>query len=303
MEQETIETIKDSVAKRSKGEIESKTKKEFMNNQISTTSTSYNSNSNSNSTNIYDSKFSNSIVQNKVDENVPYKSMNIVPSNINSINNFIPNQHVQNNQLMLSKEYIINSFADQNATIYLQKQLRTISPKEIDDIIKILQGTFRDIIKNKNGNYFCTDLFKECNQEQRIKILNELYQTLSEDCLNNFSCHPIQALIERASSEIEYKLILYSFNDYNKLLLASLDPNGAYTIQKIIERIPNNYRVEFNFIFSSFIGFTSRKKYGIVTVKKFISETKIDSVTEQIMKFVEQNFMTLAVDKYANHLI
>ena len=160
MEQETIETIKDSVAKRSKGEIESKTKKEFMNNQISTTSTSYNSNSNSNSTNIYDSKFSNSIIQNRVDENVLYKSMNIVPSNINSINNFIPNHHVQNNQLMLSKEYIINSFADQNATIYLQKQLRTISPKEIDDIIKILQGTFREIIKNKNGNYFCTDLFK-----------------------------------------------------------------------------------------------------------------------------------------------
>ena len=303
MEQEIIEPTKDSVAKRSRGEIESKTKKEFMNNQISTTSTSYNSNSNSNSTNIYDSKFSNSIVQNKVDENVPYKSMNIVPSNINSINNFIPNQHVQNNQLMLSKEYIINSFADQNATIYLQKQLRTISPKEIDDIIKILQGTFREIIKNKNGNYFCTDLFKECNQEQRIKILNELYQTLSEDCLYNFSCYPIQTLIERANSEIEYKLILYSFNDYNKLLLASLDPNGAYTIQKIIERIPNNHRVEFNFIFSSFIGFTSRKKYGIVTVKKFISETKIESVTEQIMKFVEQNFMNLTVDQYANYLI
>ena len=39
---------------------------------------------------------------------------------------------------MLSKEYIINSFADQNATIYLQKQLRTISPKEIDNIINIL---------------------------------------------------------------------------------------------------------------------------------------------------------------------
>ena len=72
-----------------------------MNNQISTTSTSYNSNSNSNSTNIYDSKFSNSIIQNRVDENVLYKSMNIVPSNINSINNFIPNQHVQNNQPML----------------------------------------------------------------------------------------------------------------------------------------------------------------------------------------------------------
>ena len=69
-------------------------------------------------------------------------------------------------------------------------------------------------MKDKNGNYFCKDLFKECTQEQRIKILNEFFQTLSEDCINNYSCHPIQVLIEKAS--LEYKLILHSFNDYNK---------------------------------------------------------------------------------------
>ena len=304
MEEERIETEKDSVEKISKGEREGKSKKEFMNNQqISTTNTSYNSNSNLNSTNIYDSKISNSIIQNKDDENVPYKSTNIVSPNKNSINNFIQNQQVQNNQPMFSKEYILNAFKDQNSTIFLQNQLRTISIAEIYYIINQLKGIFREIMKDKNGNYFCNDLFKECTQEQRIDILNELSLTLSEDCLNKYSCHPIQTLIDRASNEIEYKLILISFNDYNKLLLASLDPNGAYTIQKIIERIPDRYRVEFNFIFSSFIGFTSRKKYGIVTVKKFISETRSDNVREQIMKFIEENFMNLAVDQYANYLI
>ena len=204
---------------------------------------------------------------------------------------------------MFSKEYILNAFKDQNSTIFLQNQLRTISIAEIYYIINQLKGIFREIMKDKNGNYFCNDLFKECTQEQRIDILNELSLTLSEDCLNKYSCHPIQTLIDRASNEIEYKLILISFNDYNKLLLASLDPNGAYTIQKIIERIPDRYRIEFNFIFSSFIGFTSRKKYGIVTVKKFISETKSDKVTEQILQFIKQNFSNLAVDQYANYLI
>ena len=117
-----------------------------------------------------------------------------------------PNQQVQNNQPMFSKEYILIALKDQNASIYLQKQLRIISQKDIDDIIKELQGTFRLIIKDKNGNYFCSDLFKECNQEQRIVILKELSLTLSEDCLNKYSCHPIQMLIDRASNEIEYKL-------------------------------------------------------------------------------------------------
>ena len=314
MDNEINETIKDSVERKiSKAEIQNKDKKEFMNTQqISTASTLYNSNANSK--NIFDSKYSvnsNSINQDKSDENQTQTSMSIVSSNnsfnpnsINSINNNIfPKNQIQNNLLMFNRQNIFNAFGDQNSTIYLQKQLRSISMKEIDYIIKELQGTFREIIKDKNGNYFCNDLFKECTQEQRIVILNELYQTLSEDCLNNYSCHPIQTLIERANNEMEYKLILYSFNDYNKLLFASLDPNGAYTIQKIIERIPDRYRAEFNFIFSSFIGFTSRKKYGIITVKKFISETKSDSVTEQIMKFIEENFLNLAVDQYANYLI
>ena len=71
----------------------------------------------------------------------------------------------------------------------------------------------------------------------------------------------------------------------------------------VIERIPDRYRTEFNFIFSSFIGYISRKKFGIVTVKKFISLTKNDSITDQILRFVVKNFMNLAIDQYANYLI
>ena len=197
----------------------------------------------------------------------------------------------------------MKSLIDQNQTIYLQKQIRIISKETIDYIIGQLQGIFREIMKNKNGNYFCKDLFKECDQEQRIKILTEIFLTLVDDCLNNYASHVIQTLIDRASSEYEYRLILSSFNDYNKLLLVSVHPNGAYTIQKIIEKIPDRYREEFNFIFSSFIGYTSRKKYGIETVKKFIVATKNELVREQIMMFVEKNFMNLAVDQYANYLI
>ena len=244
--------------------------------------------------------------ENDGDKNKDIASFRININNKIIKSNFIissDNNESINELGIFSKENILKAFTSTNVTIELQKKLRTINKEDIDYIINQLKGIFREIINDKNGNYFCNDLFKECNQEQRLEILNELYQTLSEDCLNHYSCYPIQTLIDRASSEIEYRYILYSFNDYNKLLLASLDPNGAYIIQKIIERIPDRYRTEFNFIFSSFIGYISRKKFGIVTVKKFISLTKNDSITDQILRFVVKNFMDLAVDQYANYLI
>ena len=217
----------------------------------------------------------------------------------NQIINYISPEITQ----IFSRENLLNSMLGTNQTIYLQKRLKGIGKNEIDYIIGQLQGIFREIMKNKNGNYFCSDLFKECDQEQRIKILKELSLTLVDDCLNNYSSHAIQTLIDNASSEYEYRIILSSFNDYYKLFNVSLDPCGAYTVQKIIERIPDRYREEFNFIFSSFIGFISRKKYGIVAVKKFILETKSEAITNQIMKLIHENFMDLAVDQYANYLI
>ena len=294
-----------------------------------TNNTSLNSNSDLNNT-VYSSNIN---VSNN-DEDMPKKNINLASSsmiintnnninyNINITNNVPFNQNInnqdiqmehqlqnilnQNNKNILSMFSIKNikiALQEQNKTIYLQKQLRSVGKEIIDYIITQLQGNFREIMKDKNGNYFCSDLFKECDQEQINKILQELSPSLAEDCLNNYSSHAIQTLIERASRESEYRLILTSFNDYNKLLYVCLHPCGAYTIQKIIERVPEKYREEFNFIFSSFISFISKKKYGIVTVKKFISGTRSDLVTEQVMKFVEGNFMSLAEDQYANYLI
>ena len=210
-------------------------------------------------------------------------------------NNFIP--------LIFSKKNFLDSLPYQPKMIYLQNELRKANNDTIVFIINELNGTYREIIKDKNGNYFISDLIKACEQKHRIKILEELSPTLSEDCLNCFATHPIQTLIDRSSSEIEYQYILISFNDYNKFLTASLDPNGAYTIKKIIERIPNRFRSEFNYIFCSFIGFTSKTKFGIITVKKFIACSQRDAINSQVMNFVRNNFMDLAANQYANYLI
>ena len=175
--------------------------------------------------------------------------------------------------------------------------------ENIDSIVKELKGLFRNIMKNKNGNYFCSDLLKVCNKTQRLKILTELSKTLSEDCTDEFGTHPIQNLIEMASSEEEYKLILASFNDFNNILMASLNQNGSFVVQKLIVHIPEQLRTEFNSIFVKLICILSRDMYGVCTVKKFIGYTKNDLMVKQILNTLMTNFVNISSNQYGNYLI
>ena len=224
-------------------------------------------------------------------------------NNLKNANTIFPNQNSQFSNIELNKKVIMSSMNDQKTVFILQKILNESKSTEIKLIVKELIGEYRKLILDKYGNFFCKDLFKICDQNERVTILKELSPTLSEDCCNNFGTHPLQALIEYSSTEEEYGLILYSFNDYNKLLLATTDPNGSYVIQKIIMRIPERFRANFNFLFSSFIGFVCKKKYGIVAVKKFIEFTRGENTTQQIMNAIKLNFMNFAVDNYGNYLI
>ena len=202
-----------------------------------------------------------------------------------------------------TKANILSSFNNQRTTILLQKSLMETSKDSIDKIIKEMSGIFSKAIKNKNGNYFCSDLFKVCNKNQRIMILKELASTMFEDCIDEYGTHPIQTLIELCSYEEEYKLILSSFNDSNKIFNASLNQNGFYVIQKIIVNIPEIYRMEFNLMFIQFLCILSMDMYGVCTVKKFIGYTKNELFLKQIVNIILTNFVNISENQYGNYLI
>ena len=209
----------------------------------------------------------------------------------------------EKSQESFTKENILNSFKNQKLTKQLQKYLYEIPKETIDNIIKELSGTFRTIIKNRNGNYFCSDLLKVCNKEQRIIILKELSNTLNEDCVDEFGTHPIQNLIELSSSDEEYKLLLSSFSDFNKILMASLNQNGAFVIQKLIVYIPEKMRTEFNNMFIKLICILSRDMYGVCTVKKFIGYTKNEIIFKHVLNVILTNFANISGNQYGNYLI
>jgi hypothetical protein len=194
-------------------------------------------------------------------------------------------------------------FKNQKLTKEYQKKLETASMDTIEKVVNELSGKYRLAIKNKNGNYFCSDLIKKCNKEQRLKILKELSNTISQDSIDEFGSHVIQKLIEFASGEEEYNLLLFSFNDSNSILKTSMNPNGTYIIQKLIVHIPEKFRMKFNLIFVNFVLTLSKDAYGVFTVKKFIGYTQNELIRKQLLSSIYNNILYISTNEYGNYLV
>ena len=205
--------------------------------------------------------------------------------------------------LNIDKSNIFLYFQNQSLTKKLQKSLFGLTKDNIDNIINELLGKFREIIKNKNGNYFFSDLIRICNKEQRFIIIKEISDKISEDCNNEYATHSIQNLIDLASNEEEFKLLLSSFNDFNKIIMASMNKYGTYVIQKLIAQIPEEMRKEFNLMFVKFICLLSRDAFGVLAVKKFINYSKNKIIINQFINSILCNFINICENQYGNYLI
>lgn len=201
------------------------------------------------------------------------------------------------------KKNIIVSFFSKNKTQNLQKKLVGISKEDLNDIIDELKGTFRTIIKNINGNYFCSDLIKICDKKQRLTILSELSNTLTEDCIDEFGNYPIQKLIEFASDEEEFHLLIHSFNDLNKIIMPCLNKYGSFVIRKLIEQIPEKSREVFNTLFVKLTCILSRDMHGVYVLQKFICFTKNELLEKEIINTVLNNFVNISCNQYGNYFI
>ena len=204
---------------------------------------------------------------------------------------------------LFSRNNILNSFNSQRMTKFLQGSLIGVSKETINYILNELKGTFREIIKNKNGNYFCSNLIKKCDKNSRLTILTELSSTMCDDCMDEFGTYPIQNLIALASGEDEFKLLLSSFNDSDKILMPSMNAHGTFVVQKLIKHIPENLRTHFNSIFVNFISVLSRDIYGAYALEKFILYTKNDLIQNQILNIITNDFVNIATNKNGNYLI
>ena len=236
---------------------------------------------------------------------MPMNSSTLFSSNLEEDNSKLSSSKINttSSHLQLTQKTILNMLNTQSTTRILQKLLFEMTKEEIDNVVNVLSGKYRQIFKDKNGNWFCSDLVKVCNQEQRIKILNELSNTLCDDCVDKSGTHPIQELIKFSSSEEEYNLLLKSFNEQYKLTFVSVDQFGSYVLTKMIGHIPEKFRMKFNLLYVKIIIFISTQQFGVINAKEFVSCTKNDLIIRQLMDLVKDNFVNLVSNKYGKYLI
>ena len=103
-----------------------------------------------------------------------YGIMNAPVTNINAIfgYNIIVSSETQNfidKLLIFSQKNILNSLKDITSTKYLQLNLISLPNEIINYILYNLKTKFREIIKNKNRTYFCSDLIKNVILNKGLK--------------------------------------------------------------------------------------------------------------------------------------
>lgn len=198
---------------------------------------------------------------------------------------------------------IFESFKRRNATLILQQYIHEATEENLDHIINSLKGSYSQIMKDKNGNYFCSDLFKLCKVSQRIEILLEIYKSIFTDSMDMYGTHPIQSLIDSANCEEEYKLILYSFDDLKKIHIASINPNASYVVQKILRYIPEIFREGFTLNILKLTNILPLDMYGVCVMKEFFSHCSNELILNHIINIVLNNFINISLNQYGNFFI
>ena len=240
-----------------------------------------------------------------LNENSSFKQFkeNFDKANSESSNENLNDTSYTSSQNIISKEEIFSAISKQRTGILLQNSIKDFNSLEISNLIKVLKGNFTKLMKDKNGNYFCSDLLKLCTSKQRLIILKEIIPEFISLSINQYSNHPMQILIELMELDEEIEYLNYVFNSLEQFLNVCLNSNGSYVIQRIISNIPENKRNCINKLFLNCIHILSCDMYGVVTLKKFVYYSKNEFMCECIISNLIHHFIKISENPYGNYFV
>ena len=203
-----------------------------------------------------------------------------------------------------TRENLLISLSTNKGTLELQKGIQKISKeKEISKIIENLSGSLTMLINGKFSNYFMSDLIKKCSKSQKLKIIYEIYSKIDQLAINEYGSHPIQTLIEKASSKEEINLIINPLTKKNNFLKVAKNPNGTHVIQKLITLINENYRMKLNNLILSNMLTLSTDAHGVCIVVKFITTCENQKYLSLVVNLFSQYIRYVSDDQYGNYAV
>lgn len=236
---------------------------------------------------------------------VPQYYQTNIPSNYN---NYLLTQDKDKKNEEIN--FYLNSSLDS-----IVKKLKSIDYK-IDFVSKMnliqikylfykLIPSFKDLLVDINGNYFCQLLFTQIDKEERIKLWKIIKNDLIYFSCHQYSTHCIQKLIELSScsSDEEQKLISKVFN--KKFLELIEDSKGNHVAQKLILHIKyQNKQQLVNQLFSNMDYLICDNK-GVCLVKQYVLSLVEESreYRSELYSLIENNIFKYILHKSGHYFI
>ena len=210
------------------------------------------------------------------------------------------NESSQKSNYIISKN---NTLTLQNFDIKNFNQTYEFSLNEINLLISNLKGHFFHLMMGKNSNYFISNLIINAAKKQKLYILSEIYNQIDILAINDYGSHPLQTLIEKASSKDEIIMIINGITAKNKLIEISKNQNGTYVIQKIISYFNENFRTKINKIILNNLFELCVDMYGVCIIQKFINNCyNMEYIYFLLISFIN-NMEYISKNQFGNYAI
>ena len=230
-----------------------------------------------------------------------------------SIHSSSQNQSIQNTDNKTTKN---NYNSQKNSNIRLNNipflskmDIKYLSPSyqftlnEIDSILQKLKGHFFQLMTGKNSNYFISNIIINATKKQKLIILSEIYPQIDTLAISEYGSHPLQNLIEKASSKDEIIMIINAITAKNKFIEIAKDVNGTYVIQKIISYFNENFRTKVNQIILNNIVELCNDMFGVCVIKKFINNCQNQECIYFLLVTFINNFVNISENQFGNYAI
>lgn len=249
--------------------------------------------------------------------NNPINKLNYIPSIVNNNNNnnsiSFPLSLKHDSNITENKIEEFNSFINShkpNLIEYIcthrgakevEKQIKKSPTECIQILISFINTNLPTIMTDIYGNYLCQKIIKISTQPQITQILLTISPSFFSIAKTNSGTHVLQTLLDYITTTNQEQIILSSIK--TKELQMAYDINATHVLQKIINRIPEEQRLNLNEVILLNIKQLSLNKKGVCLIKEFISSNTTNINKQRVISALKENCLELAQDPFGNYAI
>ena len=179
-----------------------------------------------------------------------------------------------------------------------QNAIEQASPNELDQIVRVLESDFPDLMVDAYGNYVCQTLVQSCSPSQRLKLIQRLVKDLERVAKDERGTHALQALIALVTQPEEEELLITGLVLRARELAVHV--HASHVLQKLISTAREPARLIGALVED--VVELSRQSTGLLVVKIAISRTALESSAPLRYPLVLHS-LSLMQDPYGNYAV